>query len=818
MNSKKTIFTLSALAIASFAMAQAVLTPKNIDQIVSQMTLEEKAQLLVGRIDGTNYSGVPLPNQKGDPNAQRVEGAAGQTCAIGRLGIPATVVADGPAGVRVLPKRQGDDRTYYCTGFPVEILLASSWNTPLVEEVGRAMGNEVKERGVDVLLAPATNIMRNPLCGRNFEYFSEDPLLAGKMTASIVRGIQSEGVGTSVKHFAANNQETNRYRDDSRVSQRALREIYLKPFEIAVREAQPWTVMSSYNMLNGEFTQESHDLLTSVLRNDWGFQGLVMTDWTPKRNTARQIAAGNDLMMPGYQDQIDDIVNSVKNGSLSEKDLDLCVRRMLEYIVRTPSFANYKYSDQPDLTAHAQVARQAAAEGVVLLKNNGILPLTTTSVKPDTSDSKTLQPTDALSMMLAQISQQKKREPDGKIHVALFGFSSYNFIHDGFGSGHVNSPYVVNMTEGLRAGGVVIDTQLEDVYQQYNALEHKKFALAPISKLGMLEASGFGPHIEELDMPDYAVKATVGDNDVAVITIGRKPGEAFDRTIPGDFNLSDTEQKLIKTVSAAYHAAGKKVVVVLNVGAVVETASWRDLPDAILLTWMPGQEGGHVVADALLGKVNPSGKLPATFPVDYFDVPGAQDFPYDQGKDYSDGMLGISALITPKATSGNDRNLDFTNYDEDIFVGYRGYKKPVAYPFGFGLSYTTFSFARPQVTTKGDRFVARVTVTNTGSMAGKEVVQLYVSAPRSSLDKPERELKAFAKTRLLQPGESQTVELTFSTYDLASFDESRSAFVTDAGQYKALFCTDALTARQTATFTVKKVKAYPVSNVLKRTK
>ena len=289
-----------ALLGSMMAGAQPLLNEKNIDRIIAEMTLREKAELLVGAINGTNYTGVPMPTGN-EAGTQRVPGAAGQTNTIPRLGIPSTVVADGPAGLRVLPQRTGDESTYYCTGFPVEILLASTWNTEVIREIGAAMGNDVREYGVDVILGPATNIMRSPLCGRNFEYFSEDPLLSGRMTAAITAGIQSQGVGTSVKHFAANNQETNRNANDSRVSARALREIYLKPFEIAVREAQPWTIMSSYNQLNGEFTQESRTLLTDILRGDWGFEGLVMTDWTGQRNTSAQVHAGNDLMMPGVK-------------------------------------------------------------------------------------------------------------------------------------------------------------------------------------------------------------------------------------------------------------------------------------------------------------------------------------------------------------------------------------------------------------------------------------------------------------------------------------------------------------------------------------
>ncbi len=308
----KRLFTILAfVGTAVFSYAQPKLASDNIDEVLKAMTLQEKATLLVGGAKAAMVEGVT------SGMIAQVPGAAGNTRPIERLGIPGTVLADGPAGVRISPTRQGTDKTFYATGFPVGTLLASSWDIGLVEKVTTAMGNEVLEYGVDVLLAPGMNIHRNPLCGRNFEYFSEDPLLSGKMAAAYVRGIQSNGVGTSIKHFAANNQETNRNENDSRISPRALREIYLKNFEIAVKEGKPWTVMSSYNKLNGEYTQQKEELLTTTLRDEWGFDGIVMTDWGSKENTVKSAKSGNDLMEPGNQREIDRIVNAVKEGTLS---------------------------------------------------------------------------------------------------------------------------------------------------------------------------------------------------------------------------------------------------------------------------------------------------------------------------------------------------------------------------------------------------------------------------------------------------------------------------------------------------------------------
>lgn len=775
---KRLTTILLTAAVSVMAGAQPLLTEKNIDIVLKAMTLEEKAELLVGSIEGMNYTGVPMPTGN-EAGYQRVPGAGGQTNTIPRLGIPPTVVADGPAGLRISPHRKGEERSYYCTGFPVEILLASTWNTQTVYNVGKAMGEETREYGVDVILGPATNIMRSPLCGRNFEYYSEDPVLSGRMAAAMVSGVQSQGVGTSLKHFAANNQETNRSGNDSRVSQRALREIYLKPFEICVKDAAPWTVMSSYNKVNGEFAQSNRELLTDVLRKEWGFDGIVMTDWTAPRESEKQLYAGSDLLMPGRKPQIDQIIAAVREGRLSMADLDICVKRMLEYIVKTPRFHQYAYSDNPDLEGHARISRKAAEEGVILLKNDGVLPLAT-------------------------------------CNVALFGNQSYEFLHDGIGSGHVNSPYVVNMLDAMKEQGFTCHETLAETYRLHIQADKAKWQFHPMSKWPLMENIGVGAPVYEMEFPDYVYSTVASESDLAIVTIGRKPGEGFDREIKDDFNLSETELHLIQGVCTAFHAEGKKVIVILNVGGVVETASWKDWPDAILLPWMPGQEGGNVVTDVLTGKVNPSGRLPITFPVRYEDFPGADDFPTTFGT--GDRFDIIGALTNPwKSPDGNTRNYDYTEYNEGIYVGYRHYQTrgvEVSYPFGFGLSYTSFAYSEPSAKRRGNTYTASIKVTNTGSVAGREVIQLYVTAPAGMLDKPERELKAFAKTGELAPGESQTVEMTFTAYDLASFDETASAFVTDKGTYTARFCTDVCSEQAAKEFEVPARKVFPVNNAL----
>ena len=391
--------------------AQPKLSADNIDEVLKAMTLEEKAKLLVGAANNFFSANAVVGGE-----ATLVAGAAGTTPEIPRLGIPATVLTDGPAGVRINPTRRGTDQTFYATAFPIGSCLASTWNTELVGQVGQAIGNETKEYRCDVILGPGMNLHRNPLCGRNFEYYSEDPFLTGKIAAAYINGVQKEDVGVSAKHFAVNSQETDRTSVDERLSQRAAREIYLRGFEIAVRESNPWTIMASYNLVNGIHSMGNRDLLTSILRDDWGYKGIVMTDWIGIRQgltTVSEVQAGNDLMEPGQPAQVQEIIDGVKNGKLAIADVDRNVRRMLEYIVKTPSFRKYPASNKPDFTAHAAITRQSANEGIVLLKNNGTLPWK--NIKS----------------------------------VALFGENSYDFLSGGTGSGCVHPPYVVDMLEGL---------------------------------------------------------------------------------------------------------------------------------------------------------------------------------------------------------------------------------------------------------------------------------------------------------------------------------------------------------------------------------
>lgn len=760
-----------ALAISSMAMAQPQLRPDNVDEILGAMTLEEKAALLVGS------STLKLVNGVISGEGSAVPGAAGSTTAIPRLGIPSTVLADGPAGVRINPTRDGDSKTYYATGFPVGTLLASSWDTDMVKKVTAAMGNEVHEYGVDVLLAPGLNIHRNPLCGRNFEYFSEDPVLAGKMAAAYVNGIQSNGVGVSIKHFAANNQETNRGDNDSQVSQRALRELYLKNFEICVKESHPWTVMSSYNQVNGTYAQQSHGLLTDILRDEWGFDGIVMTDWGNKEGTVKAVKAGNDLMEPGDPTEVQRIIEAVKSGAISQEELDRNVRNMLNYIVKTPVFKKYKFSNSPDLKAHAETARESAANSMVLLRNERqTLPLA------------------------------------GNEKVALFGISSLDFVAGGTGSGDVNKAYVANMEDAMKNAGFSVDSELAEFYRCSVAQKKAESALGTENNLlAKLIAMFKGNKQAEIALPEKAYTKLAAQNDVAVVVLGRNAGEGSDRKLKDDFSLTNIESELLREVSDAFHAVGKKVIVVLNIGGVIETVSWKSMADAILLPWSPGQEGANAVADVMTGKVNPSGKLPMTFPMSYFDVPSSANFPYTTESTESNSLAALFQQQTKK------KNVDYTAYDEGIWVGYRYFTTKgveVSYPFGYGLSYTTFGYSKPVVKSGTDGFTASITVTNNGSVAGRESVQLYVAAPAGGLEKPSMELKSFAKTKLLAPGESETLTMKVDTYSLASFNESASQWETAAGEYGVMFGANVTDIRCKGAFLLAKASSWPVHNVL----
>jgi len=743
------LFSVCLISLALGLQAQPLpqLGKDSVRNVIAAMTLEEKVDMVMGLGD-RSWSNPPS-----GAKTVLLEGEAGLTHGIPRLGITPAVLTDGPAGIRIEPTQSGHSHPFYATAFPTATVMASTWNTALEEKVGEAMGNEVLEFGSDVLLAPALNIQRNPLCGRDFEYFSEDPLIAGKMAAALVRGVQSNGVGTSIKHFDANNIETNRTSVNAVISQRALREIYLKGFEIAVKEGDPWTVMSSYNRLNGFYTSQNRDLLTTILRKEWGFKGMVMSDWGGGDDPVAQMNAGNDLIEPGdYQRPI--LMQAIQDKSLSVKVLDRNIASILQMIEKTPRFKGFVPTYHPDLTAHAAVAREAASEGMVLLKNdNSALPFT----------------------------KKVKR-------IALFGKTSYRFMVGGTGSGEVNYDHAASINDAMTDAGYKLVQPLADYYKQLI-----DSVLNKTEEQERKHAIDFEP---EMSLSQAFIDTQVKNSDIAVITIGRQAGEGADRTVES-FTLSPTEQALIRNVCQAYHAAKKKVIVVLNIGSPIETASWRDEPDAIMLAWQPGQQGANALVDLLKGAVDPSGKLAESFPMKYADVPSATTFPGE-----------------PKNNPVN------AFYTDGIYVGYRYYETfhvPTAYPFGYGLSYTKFHYSDLTLSspTFDHSISVSIKITNVGKVAGKEIVELYLDAPKNEIDKPIQELKAFAKTALLKPNESQIVTFTLTESDLASFWSGISAWVADAGTYQIRIGSSSDAIYDTASFTLpQRVIVEKVHNVL----
>ena len=606
---------------------------------------------------------------------------------VGVAGIPSVVVTDGPHGVRL--QRAGGDAlgigdSVPATCFPPAAGLASSWNPALVERVGIALGDESRAEGVGVLLGPGVNIKRSPLCGRNFEYFSEDPLLSGELGAAWVRGVQSRGVGASLKHFAANNQETNRMTVSAEVDERTLREIYLPAFERVVTGEQPWTVMCSYNRINGVAAAENHWLLTEVLRDEWGFRGVVLSDWGAVDHRVPALLAGLDLEMPGPQgDSVAAIVAAVASGELPLATLDASVRR-----VRALASKVSASSTTEPRSDHHKLAREAAAESMVLLRNEGgILPLDTAQA------------------------------------IGVIGEFARTPRIQGAGSSQVNATR--------------IDTALESIG-----------SVAPVE---FAPGYSFDPRIDAEPLIAEAV-AVAGRSDAVLLFVGlpaRDESEGYDRT---DLELPPAQLRLIRAVAAA----NPRTVVVLTNGGVVSLEPWHDSVPAIVEAWLLGQAGGSAVADVLFGRVAPSGRLAESIPLRLQDTPSYLNFPGDG---------------------------DTVRYGEGIFVGYRYYETvdvPVRYPFGHGLTYTTFAYGDIEVSRDGR--TASVTVTNTGDRAGREVVQLYISAPTGGISVPRRELRGFEKISL-EPSEALRVHFELENRAFSHWDVVRKAWVVAGGRY-----------------------------------
>ena len=668
---------------------------QNPQSILSQMTLEEKAALCTGA-------------------------SAWTTTPVERLGLPEMTVSDGPHGVRrVADVHSMAAESLPATCFPTASCLASTWDVALLRKMGAALAEECIALNVDVVLGPGANMKRSPLGGRNFEYFSEDPYLAGELAASMINGVQGKGVGTSLKHFAVNNQEFQRFSISAEVDERTLREIYLPAFEKAVKQARPWTVMCAYNKLNGAYCSEHHYLLTDILKNEWGFEGLVVSDWGAVHDRVASLKAGLDWEMPGPQDRrVKAVVDAVRSGELDEAVLDESVRRILNIVFKarqTPKNGTF------DVEAHHQLAHKIAAEGMVLLKNNGLLPL------------------------------------KGQQHIAVIGRAAEHAHFQGGGSSHINPTRVAVPFKELQAQAGNVELTYAEGYPADDSFRQELIDQA-VSLAQSAEAA-----ILYIALPAF------------------KESEGYDRP---DLDLTAQQIALIQAVAKVQ----PNTVVVLNNGAPVAMSAWIDDVAAVLEAWMMGQAGGAAIADVLFGRVNPCGKLAETFPLKLTDTPAHLNWPGGAGK---------------------------VHYGEGLFIGYRYYdvrEASVLFPFGYGLSYTSFSYTNPKVSAKAfkdvDGLIVTVDVSNTGSLAGKEIVQVYVRDQKSALVRPKKELKGFAKVEL-QPGETKSVSIPLDFRAFAYYHPEYKQWITEDGEFDILIAASAADIRHTLSVTLESTLRLP---------
>jgi beta-glucosidase len=670
-------------------------------ELLKQMTLEEKASLCSGK----NFWELK---------------------SVEHLGLNTIMVTDGPHGLR---KQAGDsdhlglNNSVKATCFPTAVTTASSWDPELMHEMGQALGEECLQEKVSVILGPGANIKRSPLCGRNFEYISEDPLLTGEMAAGLINGVQSKGVGTSLKHYAMNNQETRRMSVNSVVDERAQREIYLKGFEIAVKKAQPWTVMCSYNKINGTYASDNKKVLTDILKEEWGHTGLVVTDWGACNDRVEGIKAGMELEMPGSRGINDaKIVQAVQEGKLTEELLDKAVIRIIDLILKSQVSLkdNYKY----DRKAHHDLARKIGGESSVLLKNDGILPL-----------------------------DPKKKEP-----LIVLGAFAKTPRYQGAGSSIINPHEIVSFCDELDRQGIA--------YEYAPGYETKS---GEVNRLLIEEAA-------DLAQKGGTVLIFAGLTD-------NYESEGFDRT---HLNMPDNHNELIRRVSEL----NSETVVILQNGSPV-TMPWLDKVKAILECYLGGEAAGEIASDILFGKVNPSGKLAETFPLKIEDTPSFKHFP------------------------GSPKSVE---YRESIYVGYRYYdkaEKPVLFPFGHGLSYTSFAYSDLHVTpggSSGEAVKVSLKVKNTGNRAGKEIVQLYIKNPSSLIFKAEKELRAFSKVTL-EAGETKEVIFELNVEAFSFWNVNTGKWHTEAGEYTILAGASAADIRLEGTVAVNGDSKDPVPDL-----
>lgn len=645
-----------------------------IDQLISQLTLEEKIALCSGRDD---WSTMPID----------------------RLNIPWIWLSDGPHGLRRAPatNKPGYGDQLPATCFPTASALAATWDVDLVYKVGQTLGEECQAQDVNILLGPGVNIKRSVLGGRNFEYFSEDPILSGEIGAAFINGVQSQGVGTSLKHFAANNVETMRMFNSSNMDNRTLHEIYLTPFEIAVKKAQPWTVMASYNRIQGVYGTQNSFLLTEMLKKEWGFKGIVISDWFAVINRVEAMKAGMHIEMPKVSAVNNAIaVEAFKNGELDIKVVDALVKEILTIVFKAKSLE--KEGIALNLEKNHAFARQVASEAATLLKNNHkVLPIT----------------------------KEKYQK------VAIIGEFAVAPRYQGNGSSQVKP--------------TKLDKALDIIKNEYGS----DITISYVQGYNLADDN-------DLSLIDEA-KKVAAKADVVLIFAGlplQYESEGIDRT---HINMPPSHNKLISEIAAVQ----KNTVVVLTNGSAV-TMPWINEVAGVLETWLGGQAGAGGISDVLFGKVNPSGKLAETFPLKLEDTPAFFNFPGEQGE---------------------------VTYGERIFVGYRYYderKIEPLFPFGFGLSYTNFEYSdlkfSAKNTTDKDGLTVSLTVKNTGDVKGKEIVQLYVSDVKSTLQRPEKELKNFVKIELA-PGQEKKVTFKLESRDFSYFDEKRNRWIAESGEF-----------------------------------
>ncbi|MCU4173915.1 glycoside hydrolase family 3 C-terminal domain-containing protein [Carboxylicivirga sp. N1Y90] len=672
-----------------------------VEQLVSQLTLEEKVSLCSGRDD---WSTQPID----------------------RLDIPWIWMADGPHGLRRAPatNKAGYGDQHPATCFPTASALSATWDVDLIYKVGQALGEECQALGVNVLLDPGVNIKRSVLGGRNFEYFSEDPILSGELGAAYINGVQSQGVGTSLKHFAANNVETMRMFMNSDVDNRTLHEIYLTPFEIAVKKAQPWTVMACYNRVQGEYGTQSPYLLTKLLKEEWGFEGIVISDWFAVIDRVEALKAGMHIEMPRVSDVNDEILlQAMKDGKVEEEILDNLVKEILTIVLKAKSLD--KDNVDQNVKEHHRFAREVHGQAITLLKNdNNVLPLTKKKYKK----------------------------------IAIIGEFAANPRYQGNGSSEVKPTQ--------------LDNVLDIIEEEYGKVVRVSYA------------QGYNLKDDnDYSMIEEAVNLAK-ESDIALVFAGlplHYESEGIDRK---HIDMPAAHNKLMAEVAKVQ---GNTVAVLTNGSAVA--MPWINDVSTVLETWLGGQAGAGAVADVIFGTVNPSGKLAESFPVKLADTPAAFNFPGEQGE---------------------------VLYGERIFVGYRYYDEKqidALFPFGHGLSYTTFEYSNLKVSQNeiSDKDILNVSVTikNTGSVAGKETVQLYVSDVASSLQRPEKELKRFKKVSL-KPGESKQIEFELLGRDFSYYDAKRSIWIAESGEFELLVAASSKDIRETASVRLNSTQKVPL--------